>query len=147
MVTMVGTQNDYVEALIALLELEYDALEAYKAAINRLENEEFKIQLKLFCDDHQKHIDCLNKIIESHDENPPSGSDIKAVLTQGKVVIAGLINDQEILKAMLTNEEDTNTAYGRLTQYVDIPEDDKTFLDEALADEKRHKAWIEQALE
>ena len=38
MTTLVGTQKNFASELI---ELDYDAIEAYKAAINRLENKRF----------------------------------------------------------------------------------------------------------
>jgi hypothetical protein len=41
---------------------------------------------------------------------PPKEGDMKALLTKGKVVIAGLMGDAAILQAMRTNEADTNTA-------------------------------------
>lgn len=42
MATLVGTQKNFADALKALIELDYDAIEAYKAAIDRLENENYK---------------------------------------------------------------------------------------------------------
>jgi len=38
MATFVGTQTSYVDAIKELVRIEYDALEGYEAAINRLEN-------------------------------------------------------------------------------------------------------------
>ena len=38
---------------------------------------------------------------------------MKAILTQGKVVLADMFGDSAILKAMKTNEDDTVTAYDR----------------------------------
>ena len=42
MATLVGTQTKFVDALKELAELDHDAIEAYEAAINRLENEFYK---------------------------------------------------------------------------------------------------------
>ena len=42
---------------------------------------------------------------------------MKALLTKGKVVIAGLMGDEAILQAMRTNEADTNTAYERAVNF------------------------------
>ena len=41
MVTFTGTQHELTEAIIDLILLEYDAVEAYKAAVERLENKTF----------------------------------------------------------------------------------------------------------
>ena len=48
---------------------------------------------------------------------PPKEGDMKALLTKGKVVIAGLMGDEAILQAMRTNEADTNTAYERAVNF------------------------------
>jgi rubrerythrin len=146
MVTLVGTQTDYLDALKALVELEHDALEAYIAAINRLDNAEYKQQLESFKSDHERHIKDLSGILKKHGITPPTDPTLKSILTQGKVVICNMVNDKAILAAMGTNEDDTNTAYDRLNHYKDIPADEKKILEQAFEDEKRHKAWILQAL-
>ena len=40
MVTMVGKQKSFIEAVKELVELDYDILGAYEAAIDKLENPE-----------------------------------------------------------------------------------------------------------
>lgn len=57
MVTFVGTQNSFVEALQCLIELDYNAVEAYQTAIDRLESKVYKSQLEELCDDHKRHIE------------------------------------------------------------------------------------------
>lgn len=52
MVTMVGNQTDFIDAVKKLLELEYDAVEAYESAINRIESENYKAMLINFKKDH-----------------------------------------------------------------------------------------------
>ncbi len=41
-------------------------------------------------------------------------------LHKGKVVLANLMGDEAILSAMLSNEEDTNTAYKKMNERTDI---------------------------
>lgn len=147
MTTMVGLQTNFMSALKQLIELDYDAIEAYDAAINRLESENYKSVLKGFKADHQRHINEISKFLEDRQEVPPSGPTLKRVLTQGKVVLANLIGDKTILRAMRSNEIDTNTAYGRITNYEDTPSEIQEILKRGLLDEKRHLAWIEQTLE
>jgi hypothetical protein len=73
---------------------------------------------------------------------PPTESDLKAVLTKGKVVIAGLAGDDAILEAMRTNEADTNTAYERAVQHPKAASFLRDTLDNGLQDERRHCDWI-----
>jgi len=149
MSTLVGKQSDFAEALKELLELDYDAIGAYEAAIQRLENIIFKEKLIEFKMDHEHHTQKLTAILVAHNvSNIPQGPDApKSWLAKGKVVLAGLKDDETILEAMLTNEQDTNTAYERLVNHpAKWPETD-TMLRQGLADERRHKAWIEQNIE
>lgn len=144
MATLVGTQKEFHDALYALCELDYDAVEAYKAAINRLENEIYKNTLSDFMNDHIRHIEELTSLLKTHNHPAPEGPDMKQYLAQGKVVLANLMGDKAILKAMITNEEDTNTAYERLTQHAGKWSDASIILANGLNDEKRHKEWLEE---
>jgi hypothetical protein len=54
------------------------------------------------------------------------------MLTQGKVLIAGLMGDKTILQAMKSNEEDTNTAYARAVEHEDTPAQVKATLEQNL---------------
>ncbi|MBW8309749.1 MAG: PA2169 family four-helix-bundle protein [Candidatus Paracaedibacteraceae bacterium] len=147
MVTMVGLEKNFTDALKDLIELEYDAVEAYKAAIERLESKQYKDKMSEFLRDHERHIQEFSNILKKHNEEAPQGPDMsKHWLAEGKVVLAGLIGDQAILTAMKTNEDDTNTAYERLNQFSDMWQDSENFLKEALKDERRHRAWIESEI-
>ena len=78
---------------------------------------------------------------------PPAGGDIKSMLTQGKVVMAGLVGDEAVLRAMRTNEADTNTAYEGAVQFPDLHSGIRDMLEAGLADERRHCAWILSQIE
>jgi len=69
----------------------------------------YKVQLQNFKEDHERHVGELNQLMTTHNEKIVSGFDAKKWLTQGKIVLAGLINDKATLKAMLSNEEDIST--------------------------------------
>lgn len=146
MATLVGTQGNFERALKELVELDYDAVEAYEAAISRLENEEYKKTLRGFKDDHQRHIEEVSALLKKHDTEPPTGPDMsKQWLAKGKVVLANLVGNHAILTAMRSNEDDTNTAYERMNAHVEKWEDVGDILRRGLEDEKRHKAWFEDA--
>jgi rubrerythrin len=147
MATLVGTQSNFVDALKELIELDYDAVEAYEAAINRLENKEYKSQLTNFRDDHKRHVKELSALMKKHNEEAPTGPDMsKQWLAKGKVVLANMVGDKTILAAMKTNEDDTNTAYERLCKHKERWDDAMDILNRGLADEKTHRAWIEKQL-
>ena len=147
MVTTVGTESDLVTLLTDLVQLDFDAVDAYQAAIDRLDNPEWRATLASFRDDHLRHTAELGEALRGMGFVPPSGGDIKSMLTQGKVVMAGLVGDEAVLRAMRTNEADTNTAYERAVQFPDLHSGIRDMLEAGLADERRHCAWILSQIE
>ena|SRR5579884_819595 len=146
MATMVGLHGDLKAVLHQVIELDYDAVEAYRAAIARLEDADAKAALTGFMGDHERHVREVGDHLRAMGGEPPTGADAKRVLTQGKVVIAGLLGDRAILVAMKTNEDDTNTAYERVSARNDTSSELKALLNANLEDERRHRRWIEQRL-
>ena len=145
MVTMVGKQAEFSAAVKELIQLDYDAVEAYEAAILRLENTAYRGKLMEFMTDHKCHIQEFSSLLKKHNCDIPTGpSGAKQWLTKGKVVLANLIGDSAILSAMLSNEGDTNTAYERMNERTDKWADAKDIIKQGLEDERRHKEWFEQ---
>jgi uncharacterized protein (TIGR02284 family) len=146
MTTTVGTESTLESLLEDLIQLDYDAADAYQAAIDRLENSSYRTRLAEFKRDHLRHITELGDILSSMGRTPPKEGDMKALLTKGKVVIAGLMGDEAILQAMRTNEADTNTAYERAVDFKGLQASTRSVLQHGLADERRHCEWILQQL-
>ena len=121
MATTIGNEDNLDTLLNNLIELDYDAIEAYEAAIERLDNAAYRQTLEQFCQDHINHTLNLGQILRSRGETPPDGPSAKRLLTKGKVVMADILGDEAILKAMLSNEGDTNTAYDRATSNMSVP--------------------------
>jgi uncharacterized protein (TIGR02284 family) len=144
MATMVGLHGDVKSILHQLIELDYDAAEAYQAAIDRLKDTDAKLALAGFKRDHERHVQEVGAQLEAMGGEPPRGPDLKRVLTEGKVVIAGMMGDRAILIAMKSNEDDTNTAYERVTSRNDLSPELLLLLRKNLEDERRHRSWIEQ---
>lgn len=148
MVTFVGIQASFIDAVKDLIELDYDAAEAYEAAIDRLENEDFKAQLTAFKNDHKRHANVFSNFLRQHDQiDIHEGPSVKQWVTKGKVILSSLVGDKTILRALISNEIDTNTAYERLLYHDDIPMDAIQLAQQGLADERRHKQWLEDTLE
>ena len=147
MVTTVGTENKLEDLLADLVRLEHDAVDAYDAAIERLVNAGWRSSLIEFRRDHLRHIEELGEALSAMGRDPPKDGDMKSFLTQGKVVVAGLIGDTAILQAMKTNEDDTNKAYERGVQHRDASLSLRAVLQRALADERRHRGWMIEQIE
>ncbi|MGF1605079.1 MAG: DUF892 family protein [Rhodothalassiaceae bacterium] len=145
MVTMAATETDYVEALNSALLLEYNALEAYDVAIERLDHEELVTQMRRFREDHIRHIEDLTSIVRGHGHEPHKSTGAKSMITAGKVALADLAGDKAILRAMKTNEDDTVTAYERLLGHERSLPEAAEAVRRGHEDELRHRAWMEDA--
>lgn len=146
MVTTVGTESNLVDTLNNLIQLDYDAIDAYDAAIDRLDSAEYKERLKEFRADHARHTRDLGAVVRELGGKPAQQGGAKSMLTRGKVMMADLMGDGAILQAMKSNEDDTNTAYDRAVKGAEGNPAAASALRAGLEDERRHRAWIEQAL-
>lgn len=144
---MTKTSTDVGKILQELVHLDYDAIEAYEAAIDRLDSAEFKARLTEFCEDHRRHTENLVPHLEQLGTEVPQGPDLKRILTEGKVVIGGLVGDKGVLMAMRANEEVTTKAYKEALDHVTVGTNLHTTLLSNSDDEQRHRAWIKQTLE
>jgi uncharacterized protein (TIGR02284 family) len=145
--TLAGKQSDPVDLLEELIKLDYDAIEAYDMAIERLDDAESQRQLTEFREDHRRHTQDLSRFLKEYGAKPPTGPDLKRFLTQGKVMLGSLRGDRAILKAMKSNEDQTNTAYERATEHHDLPMELQETLRKNLEDERRHRSWIERRMQ
>lgn len=143
-----ATDNDTVcEKLNDLIQLDFDAIDAYAAAIERLESAEYRQQLAAFMADHERHTENLAAKVRELGGTPKHKGDAMRILTKGKVVIGGLMGDKAILMAMKANEEVTNKTYEHMLEKVSGRPDVESLVDGNLGDERRHKAWIDATLE
>lgn len=146
MVTTIGNEPRLLDLLENLLHLEHDAIAAYEEAVTRIDDAGFKSSLQGFQKDHERHVTELTALMRELGGTPPGGGDFKQMLTTGKVKMADFLGDKAILQAMKTNEDDTNTAYERAASHGDATPAARTLFEGNLADERRHRAWIEETV-
>ena len=144
MATTVGKEREIETLVQDLITLERDAIAAYDSTIEKLSDSALSSQIAQFRQDHLQHLDVLNKMAAELGIPAPTEGDAKQMLTTGKIALAQLMGDKTILKAMKTNEDDTVTAYSRAVNHPEAVEKSRAFFSKALADEERHRAWMEQ---
>ncbi|HEX2018540.1 MAG TPA: ferritin-like domain-containing protein [Aurantimonas sp.] len=144
MVTTVGNEGDIKGLVRDLILLERDAIAAYDSTIEKLSDPALSQQVAVFRQDHLQHLDVLNEIAAETLAEAPLEGDAKQWLTTGKIAMGSLMGDGAILKAMKTNEDDTVTAYERASNHPDALDKSRAFFAKALADERRHRAWMEE---
>ncbi len=132
--------------LNALIALDFDAVEAYEAAIDRLSEPTDQAKLRQFKGDHERHITDLGPLVLELGGAPVQKADLKKVLAKGKVVLAGIAGDRGVLAAMKSNEETSTKTYRKASGEEGLPSHVRSILERNFADEQRHLAWIEDRL-
>jgi rubrerythrin len=143
MATTVGTESTIQDLVRDLILLERDAIAAYESTIEKLSDKTFSAKIEEFRQDHLQHLDVLQEIAAETGGEAPAEGDAKQYLTTGKVAMAKLMGDGAILRAMKTNEDDTVTAYERASTHDDALPKSRAFFEKALADERRHREWMQ----
>jgi rubrerythrin len=137
-----------LDQLCALIHLDFDAIEAYEAAIARLDHLGHREQLRHFLADHRRHVRELTECVHTFGGTAPVEGDIKRFLTKGKVVLATIAGDRAILRAMRSNEQQTTDAYERAFNALGGSSlEVRRVVERGMDDERRHKAWFEAQLE
>lgn len=145
---MASAKNrDIIRMLNELIELDYDTIEAYRVAIDRLAQPGDRDQLQDYLDDHERHVRELGELVRSLGGEPSDGPDFKRIVTRGKVMLAGLLDDRAVMFAMKTNENDVHRAYSRAVAHKDLPDPVRRVLEHDQQDERRHRSWITARLE
>ncbi|HAO24187.1 MULTISPECIES: DUF2383 domain-containing protein [unclassified Methylophaga] len=129
-----------------LVSLEFNAIETYEAAIERLDNLDYRAKMTEFLGEHERHLIQFCDAIIQEGGAPPDGADYKQFLTKGPVVIAAIGGDKSILQAMLLNENLTNKLYENANEEI-YPGYIQLMLKQALGDVRHHRVWIESAIE
>lgn len=140
-------RNDkIVKTLNELIHLDFDAIEAYEAAIERLDDTTARTKLQEFMQDHVRHTENLAQLVRQHGGTPSMKKGPMAILTKGKVVIANLAGDKAILGAMRMNEEVTNKKYESALKTDGLDASTRQVIEQNLQDERRHREWLNARL-
>jgi hypothetical protein len=141
------TNQEIAAELGALVQLDVDAVLAYDRAIAAIGDGAVARELAGFKLDHQRHVLELSRALLDMGVQPPQASpDLKGSILGGVTALRSRLGTEQALHAMRTNEQLTTSSYARALA--------KPFPDEVLevvrrgdADERRHLAWIERAID
>ena len=143
---MTASAKEIVKHLNSLIALDYDAIEAYQVAIDRLHTFADQDQLRSFVADHRRHLFDLVPLVRDFHGEPVTEADFRRLVTKGRVVLGGLIGDHAVLEAMESNEETPTKAYHTASSEPLLPTRVRAVLERNLLDERRDLAWIQQRL-
>jgi uncharacterized protein (TIGR02284 family) len=144
---MARTIKDVVALLNRLIQLEHDAIEACKVAMDRVQRTEDRVHLGSILSEHRRHADELAFVVRNLGGDPASHGDLRQVLTKGKVVLGALSGERAVLEAVRTNEAEAVAAYADAVSQRGIPVDVMSVLERQLAAERRHHATLGLRLE
>jgi uncharacterized protein (TIGR02284 family) len=134
---------DAIEALNDLIQLDFDAVHAYKQAIEKIDDVIARMDLEAFQADHEQHISDLSQVVRMIGGEPVElGRDLKGVLLEGLTALRSVTGTLGALRAMKMNEKLTNRAYERALEMT-LPAGAREVVLRNREDERRHLAAIE----
>ena len=138
-------QNRMIERLNDLIALDYDAVGAYEAAIDRIDVEFLRTRLREFQGDHRRHIQELSRAVVSMGGTAREKPDMKGFLLKGFTAVTSMMGVEAALKAMQGNEKLTNRTYEK-AMTESWSDEVRVIIERNLRDEQRHLAFIEEIL-
>lgn len=148
--TQIEATNTADATLIAhlndLLQLDHDAVSAYHVAIRELDSPRLKAELHAHMNDHQRHIEELERHIDRLGGMKMPIPHLSGVfkLAVQSAVAAG--SDRTVLLAFKANEMQVRDKYARAAD-VQMPVDVRDTVNRAADDERRHYDWAVRSLE
>ncbi len=135
-----------IGALNKLIQLDYDAAQAYERAISRIENDGIRRELQSFKRDHERHIVTLSDCVRDLGGVPIElRRDVKGMLLEGLTVVRSIAGIEGALKAIRTNEEITNVVYDEASR-VSMPPGVRDVVEQNRDDEHRHLSYIQRVI-
>jgi uncharacterized protein (TIGR02284 family) len=134
-----------IEELSELIRLDQDALAAFDEAIDAIQEPALREQLTLFRADHERHVQELSTIVRGYGGAPPDHPGVRGQVRKAMTKIAGLVGAEATLEAMKANEQLAADRYDHHAA-LDLPEDIREVVTRNALDERRHHAWVEDAL-
>ena len=135
-----------IDSINRLIQLDVDAVEAYRQALKNIDFNDVYDKLNQFCMDHERHIDDLSQAVRQSGGEPIARTlDVKGFLIEGFTAIRSATGTEGALKAMKTNEKIVNNQY-RSALNIEAPTAIKEIIERNYADEKRHLEYIASVL-
>lgn len=142
MITLMVTRRNFLYALEDILELEYDMLETYMFALDKIQDQKYKYQLEEFKQDHETHIDDIINVFKQETKKIPKTTGGMQLLCIEGSAENHFFNDETILSAMIEVEGEVVAGYEYIRQFVD----GEYFTTSGLEDGKRHINWLKRTV-
>ncbi len=144
---MAQDMSKLIDKLNDLIALDYDAVNAYESAIKRINSQQIREPLRQFQADHERHIRDLSAVVSQMGGKPRQRPDSKGFFIQAFTAVTSMMGDRAALMAMRGNEQLTNRTYDKALVDSVWPQSVRELIERNRDDERRHLAFVEQALE
>jgi uncharacterized protein (TIGR02284 family) len=135
-----------IEKLNDLIALDIDAVNAYDAAIKRIQAADVRDRLRSFQMDHERHIRDLSGCVVDLHGKPRQKADAKGFFLKSFTAITAMMGDKAALTAMKGNEQLTNRGYDKALE-ENWPPAVRTVIERNRADERVQLAFIDELLQ
>jgi hypothetical protein len=129
--------------LDCLVWLEFDLVQAYEKAAERIADGPYRDQLRKYMDDHMQRVVELRECLREFGATPPSIEQLQAYVGGKSALGVGLFVDApSVLRLMWSNEDEANCAYQQaLNQSAFVPRV-REVLKDALEQGRQRWTWI-----
>lgn len=135
-----------VAKLRSLARLDADAIGTYDAAIARATDDEVRTKLSEFRTDHVRHLQDLNALlVKLAADQVALAPDLKGVALKAMTQAGSMLGTEGALVTMMGNEGLTNVTY-ELALKADWAPEEREVIEKNREDERRHLAWLKDAL-
>jgi ketosteroid isomerase-like protein/rubrerythrin len=141
-----GRDTALIAELNDLLQLDHDAVQAYTVAIDVVRDAQHRERLVEFRADHKRHIEELAGLVRARGGVPTELPHPTAPLKLAVQALGAIPGDATLLLAFKAVEGQVRDKYDRFAK-KQYPEDVADVVGRAAQDERRHYAWVEQALQ
>jgi hypothetical protein len=135
-----------VAQLNDLLQLDHDAVAAYRLALRELQSGRLRAELEGHLRDHERHIDEISVHIERLDGMKMPMPHLTGAFKVAVQAAAAAGSDRAVLLAFKANELQARDKYDRAST-SDLPPDIGATVRRAASDERRHYDWAVRSLE
>lgn len=140
--------EEIVKGLNDLLQLDHDAIGAYRIAIEKLENRDWAMQISGYLTDHERHVRELTEAIVGLGGTPMNEPHATGPFKQALQGLGAVGGDKGLLMAWRANELQVRSKYDRYaSKAVFWPDRVKALVDRNALDEERHYRWVVGVLE
>ncbi|MGA2400485.1 MAG: ferritin-like domain-containing protein [Syntrophobacteraceae bacterium] len=141
---MALTGAEMADRLNSLVQVDIDAVHAYRQVMPLMGPGRVKDQLIRFQQDHERHIDQLSAVVRALDSEPPVlVTDVEGLHIQGFAAIGGATKPQSATEAVRAVEELANRLY-RESCALDFTPNIKELVRRNYGEEQRHLRYLEE---